>query len=81
MKSKLKIQPFNLNTIKLAVIISAIFGMFYFWNFNFHPILNIGLKGILISVLYFLFINKLHISKDINNFIANYTLKNDSRIS
>jgi O-antigen/teichoic acid export membrane protein len=81
LKYKLKIQPFNVNTIKLAVIISAIFGVFYFWNFNFHPILNIGLKGILISVLYFLLINKLHISKDINNFIANYTLKNDSRIS
>jgi len=79
LKSKLKIQPFNVNTIKLAVIISAIFAVFYFWNFNFHPIINIGLKGILISVVYFLLINKLHISKDINNFIANYAAKNDSR--
>jgi O-antigen/teichoic acid export membrane protein len=81
LKSKLKIQPFNLNTIKLAVIISAIFGLFYFWNFNFHPIINIGMKGILISALYFLLINKLHISKDINNFISNYAAKNDSRSS
>lgn len=81
LKSKLKIQPFNQNTIKLAVIISAIFGVFYFWNFNFHPIINIGLKGILISVLYFLLINKLHISKDINNFITNNAAKNDSRSS
>ncbi|MDT8416440.1 MAG: polysaccharide biosynthesis C-terminal domain-containing protein, partial [Lutibacter sp.] len=70
LKSKLKIQPFNVNTIKLTIIISAIFGVFYFWNFSFHPIINIGLKGILISVLYFLLINKLHISKDINNFIT-----------
>ena len=77
LKSKLNIQPFDTNTIKLAVIISAIFGLFYFWNFNFHPIINIGLKGIIISVLYFLLINKMHISKDINGFVAKYVAKNE----
>ena len=79
LKSKLKIQPFDLNTVKLTIIISVIFGIFYFWNFNFHPIINIGLKGILISALYFLLINKLHISTDINNFITNFAAKNDSK--
>ncbi|MBE0423941.1 MAG: oligosaccharide flippase family protein [Lutibacter sp.] len=77
LKSKLKIQPFDVNTIKLAVIISVIFVAFYFWNFNFHPIINIGLKGILISLLYVLFINKLQISKDINNFVTNYFAKKE----
>lgn len=77
LKSKFKIQPFDGNTIKLTVIISVIFFAFYFWNFSFHPIINIGLKGVIISLLYFLLINKLHISKDINNFIANYATRNE----
>lgn len=75
LKSKFKIQPFNLNTIKLGVIISVIFVAFYFWNFSFHPVVNIGLKSILISLLYFMLINKLLISKDINSFITNYMAK------
>lgn len=76
LKGKLNIQPFDGNTIKLAVIILAIFAAFYFWNFNFHPIINIGIKGIIISVLYFLLINKMHISKDINSFVTKYIAKN-----
>lgn len=76
-KAKLKIQPFDGNTIKLAVIISMLFVAFYFWNFNFHPIINIGIKGVIITVLYFLLINKLHISKDINGFVSKYVSKND----
>lgn len=78
LKAKLNIQPFNINTVKLGVIISVIFAVFYFWNFNFHPIINIGLKGIIISVLYFLLINKLQISKDISSFVAKYMAKNES---
>jgi O-antigen/teichoic acid export membrane protein len=76
LKGKLNIQPFDGNTIKLAIIIIAIFATFYFWKFNFHPIINIGLKGIIISVLYFLLINKMHISKDINSFVTKYVAKN-----
>jgi len=78
LKAKLNIQPFDINTIKLGVIISVIFAVFYFWNFNFHPIINIGLKGIIISILYFLLINKLQISKDISSFVAKYMAKNES---
>ncbi len=76
LKGKLNIQPFDRNTIKLVVIIFALFTAFYFWNLNFHPIINIGLKGIIISVLYLLLINKLKISKDINGFVKKYVTKN-----
>ncbi|MBK5208996.1 MAG: polysaccharide biosynthesis C-terminal domain-containing protein [Flavobacteriaceae bacterium] len=78
LKAKLNIQPFDINTIKLGIIISVIFAVFYFWNFNFHPIINIGLKGVIISILYFLLINKLQISKDISSFVAKYVAKNES---
>ncbi len=76
LKGKLNIQPFDGNTFRLAVIILALFAAFYFWNFNFHPIINIGLKGIIISALYFLLISKLQISKDINGFVTKYVAKN-----
>ena len=78
LKAKLNIQPFGINTIKLGVIISVIFAIFYFWNFNFHPIINIGLKCIIISILYFLLINKLQISKDISSFVGKYMAKSES---
>jgi O-antigen/teichoic acid export membrane protein len=77
LKSKLNIQPFDLNTIKLAIIILVIFAAFYFWNFSFHPIINIGLKAVIISLVYFLLINKLQISKDINGFVSKYVSKNN----
>ncbi|MDD3721817.1 MAG: polysaccharide biosynthesis C-terminal domain-containing protein [Lutibacter sp.] len=77
LKGKLNIQPFDGNTFKLVVIISIIFAAFYFWNFNFHPIINIGIKGLIISALYFLLINKMHISKDINGFVSKYISRND----
>lgn len=79
LKAKLNIQPFDRNSIKLGIIISVLFAAFYFWNFNFHPIINILLKSVLISLLYFLFINKWHISKDINGFITKYVEKNESQ--
>ncbi len=77
LKTKLDIQPFDFNTIKLGVIILVIFAVFYFWNFNFHPIINIGLKSVIIATLYILLIHKGHISKEINSFMTKYIAKNE----
>jgi O-antigen/teichoic acid export membrane protein len=53
-KSKFKIQPFSIQTIKISIVLSVVFIIFYFWNFPFHPIINMGIKGILISGVYIL---------------------------
>lgn len=74
-KAKLKIQPFTLNTVKIAIIVFIIFFAFYFWNFSFHPIINIALKCLIISVLYVLLIKKLKISEDINSLFNNYMVR------
>ncbi len=65
-KTKLRIQPFTLNTIKIGSVITVFFIAFYFWNLSFHPLINIVLKSLLISGLYVILIRKLNISKDMN---------------
>lgn len=71
-KAKLKIQPFGLNTVKVIVLVLVIFTAFYFWNFSFHPLLNIILKCVIIGVIYLVLIKKMRISKDINSLISKY---------
>ncbi len=71
-KSKLRIQPFSLKTIKLLLIIFGIFTLFYFWNFSFNPLINIALKSLIIVFLYLVLIKKTTISKDINDLIYRY---------
>ncbi len=71
-KAKLKIQPFGLNTLKLLCIVSFIFFAFYFWNFSFHPIINIILKCLIIGVLYVMLVKNFKVSEDINSLIKKY---------
>tara|TARA_R110001583_G_scaffold145635_2_gene297617 strand:+ start:52359 stop:53816 length:1458 start_codon:yes stop_codon:yes gene_type:complete len=74
-KWKLKIQPFSRNTIKIIGVILGLFGLFYFLNFTFHPIINITLKCVIIGFVYFILIKKLQVSKDINHIVSKYLPK------
>ncbi len=74
-KMKLKIQPFNKQTFKIIGVLSIIFGSFYFWNFSFHPLVNILIKTVLISVSYILLVKKLAISAEIST-LLNINVKN-----
>ncbi|PWA05839.1 lipopolysaccharide biosynthesis protein [Flavobacterium psychrotolerans] len=66
---KMNLYPFTLNTLKSFGIIGLIFLLFYFWDFPFHPILNISLKSVLIALVY-VFVNyKWVISVEINQVI------------
>lgn len=71
-KAKLKIQPFQLNTIKILVLISIIYIGFYFWNFPFPPIVNIILKSGVVVVIYALLVNKFNISEDMSSLVFRY---------
>ncbi len=68
-KKKFNIVPFTIKTIYLLLVLGVIYGVFFFWDFKFHPIINIGLKGVLITILYLFSIYKLKISSDINSII------------
>jgi O-antigen/teichoic acid export membrane protein len=68
---KMKLFPFTKNTIVSFVITLMLFLGFYFWEFPFHPIVNIGLKSVLISVLYLSLHYYFKVSSDINFVIRN----------
>jgi O-antigen/teichoic acid export membrane protein len=69
---KMNLYPFTLKTLKSFGILIFVFLVFYFWDFSFHPILNIGLKSILITIIYIFLNYKLKISEEVNQSINNY---------
>lgn len=69
-KRKFSITPYSKKTGQLIVLIILVFVSFYFWNFQFHPIVNIILKTVLISVIYLFTVIKLEISLDINKLLS-----------
>lgn len=66
---KMDLFPFTMKTLYSLLIIALCFGLFYYWDFPFHTVLNIALKSLLLSVLY-LFLNyRFAISQEINEFV------------
>ena len=75
-KKKFNIQPYTVKTMYLLIILGCMYGVFFFWNFPFHPIVNIGLKGLLITFCYMAISYKLNISTDMNTIIDKITKSN-----
>ena len=72
---KMKLYPFTNKTLYSLGIITVSFLLFYFWDFNFHPIVNIVLKSILIG-LFYVFVNyKLKITAEFNEVVASILQK------
>ena len=71
-KKKFNMLPFTDGTLKLSALIVICTLVFYFWDFSFHPILNITVKSILIGLFYTIVIFKLNISEDISTLIKKY---------
>lgn len=63
--NKFKMLPFTFNTIKVVLLLLVSLGVFYFWDFSFHPVLNITLKSLLIALSYGLVVYIFHLSDDI----------------
>ncbi|WP_162128553.1 lipopolysaccharide biosynthesis protein [Flavobacterium phycosphaerae] len=63
---KMNLYPFTSKTITSLGILALCFVLFYFWDFPFHTIINIGLKSVLLSLLYLVLIYKAHLSEEIN---------------
>ena len=63
---KLNLSPFTIKTVYSFGIIIFIFLIFFFWDFTFHPVMNIVLKSILVSITYSLLNYKLKISIEMN---------------
>jgi O-antigen/teichoic acid export membrane protein len=66
---KMNLFPFTANTLKSFAIMGIVFLMFYFWDFQFHPLLNIILKSTLIVPVYVFLNYRFKISSEINDLI------------
>ena len=71
---KMDLFPFTKNTIKALGVTFLSFVVFYYWDFSFHPFLNIILKSILVTIFYLGWSFYLKISSDIN-FVMNSIFK------
>jgi len=74
-KQKMQMQPFTNKTIMVLLLTSVLFFAFYFIDFPFHPILNIFIKTIIITIIYVIVIFKLDISEEINVLLRKYIRK------
>ncbi len=74
-KQKFNLYPFTYKTLGMFVILGVLYAVFSFWEFSFHPVVNIVLKGSMITVTYLLGIWFFKISTDINTLIADLLLK------
>jgi len=66
---KFKMLPFSMNTLKTFGLILSFILLFYFWEFAFHPIINIGLKSILVGLGYGLVVYFFNLSEDITRIL------------
>ena len=71
---RLDLYPFTSQTLYSIAITVVLFLLFYFWQFPFHPIISIGLKSALVTILYVYINYKFVISAEINQ-VMNKVLK------
>ena len=71
-KQKLNVQPFSMSTLKIVLLLMVMILAMYFWEFPFHPVVNIALKSAIVLIVYFILVLKMNISEDISMQIKKY---------
>lgn len=69
---KLKMHPWTSKTWESLYLITILIVVFYFWDFKWHPIMNIAIKSALISVIYFIALYKMKLSTEITFILNKY---------
>lgn len=72
---KMNLYPFTNKTVYSLIILAVCFLLFYFWDFPFHAVINIGLKSTLLGSLYVFLIYKANLSEEINGVIQKWLKK------
>lgn len=72
---KLDLYPFTKQNLYSLGVTTALFLLFYFWEFPVYPLVGIALKSILVTILYVYLNYKFAISSDINQVINNFSKK------
>lgn len=73
--NKFRIHPFTTNTWWIFLLTAVFSTGFYFLEFSFHPILDIFLKGSIVTLLYVFLIYRFRFSADINQIIDRFILR------
>ena len=68
---RLHLYPFTKQTMYSIILTLLLFLLFYFWEFPFHPIVSIGIKSILVTILYVYINYKFAISLELNQVLDN----------
>ena len=63
---RMHLYPFTNQTVYSLLITFILFILFYFWEFPFHPIVAIGMKSVLVAMLYVYINYKFVVSPEIN---------------
>lgn len=71
-KSKFDLQPFTKETLKVFFLILGLALVVWAIPFTFHPIINIGLRSILLLIIYLILLFRLRISEDIQGIINKF---------
>lgn len=71
-KQKFNMLPYSAATYKVLLLILLMSLSLYFLDFNFHPILNIVSKSLIITIVYLTLIYRLNLSEDISNQVKKY---------
>ncbi|QWX85430.1 polysaccharide biosynthesis C-terminal domain-containing protein [Cellulophaga sp. HaHaR_3_176] len=74
-KLRFGVLPFTFQMFKVFVLLCVLGVSFYFIPLPFNPIINIGIKSILIIAVYVVFLYKLNVSEDITGVITKYFKK------
>lgn len=69
---KLSIHPWTATTWHSLALIVLSIGVFYCWDFSWHPIVNIGLKSILITIFYWFTLRYFNLSTEITGLFKKY---------
>ncbi|MFT5737373.1 MAG: O-antigen/teichoic acid export membrane protein [Maribacter sp.] len=74
-KSKFFISPFTSETLKVLALLLIVGVLFYSFQFEFHPIINILLKSFLITVMYVGILYRFKISEDVYGVLSKFLKK------
>ncbi len=69
---RFNMHPFKPDIFRISGVILVCVLLFYFWEFPFHPIVNIALKSAVVGSIYVIVIYKFNFSEDISAIINRY---------
>ncbi|NER11166.1 Membrane protein involved in the export of O-antigen and teichoic acid [Muriicola jejuensis] len=71
-RSRLGLQPFSRETFKVFFLLAGVVLLFLYVQFPFHPVINIALKSLLITLVYVGVLYRFRISEDVYALLSRY---------